>query len=79
MYLETCHLHVYKQFLHQCTVNCRSLVTDQNQALDLNLGIAPPYTSDPKKENDNSRNFTFQRGWDGLPLESGARVMSIKI
>ncbi|XWS66944.1 hypothetical protein CRYUN_Cryun05aG0243800 [Craigia yunnanensis] len=47
---------------------------DQNQGLDLNLGIAPPYTSDPQKENDNSRNFAFQRGWDGLPVERGARI-----
>ena len=54
------------------------LVTDMNQGLDLNLGIAPPYTSDPQKENDNSSNFAFQRGWDGLPVERGARVMSIK-
>ncbi|XWS55770.1 hypothetical protein CRYUN_Cryun09bG0029200 [Craigia yunnanensis] len=47
---------------------------DQNQGLDLNLGIAPPYTSYPQKGNDNSINFTFQRGWDGLPLERGAMI-----
>ncbi|XP_022766162.1 floral homeotic protein APETALA 2-like [Durio zibethinus] len=41
---------------------------DQNQGLDLNLGIAPPCTSDPQKESDNSSN------WDGLPVERGARI-----
>ncbi|XP_021289836.1 ethylene-responsive transcription factor RAP2-7-like isoform X2 [Herrania umbratica] len=46
----------------------------RNQGLDLNLGIAPPYTSDPLKENNNSDNFAFQRGWDGLPVETGARI-----
>ncbi|KAK6231540.1 hypothetical protein QUC31_011186 [Theobroma cacao] len=47
---------------------------DRNQGLDLNLGIAPPYTSDPQKENNNSDNFAIQRGWDGLPVETGARI-----
>ncbi|XP_022743368.1 ethylene-responsive transcription factor RAP2-7-like isoform X2 [Durio zibethinus] len=47
---------------------------DQNQGLDLNLGIAPPFTSDPQRVNDNSRNFAFQHVWDGLPLERGARI-----
>ncbi|XVF07982.1 hypothetical protein REPUB_Repub06bG0186000 [Reevesia pubescens] len=47
---------------------------DRNQGLDLNLGIAPPYTSDPQKENDNSSNFVFQRCWDSLPLERRARI-----
>ncbi|XWS43640.1 hypothetical protein CRYUN_Cryun16bG0121000 [Craigia yunnanensis] len=46
----------------------------KNQGLDLNLGIAPPYTSDPQKENDNSSNFAFPRGWDGLPVDRGARI-----
>ncbi|OMO73463.1 hypothetical protein COLO4_27093 [Corchorus olitorius] len=44
---------------------------DRNQGLDLNLGIAPP---DSQKENDNTNNFSIQRGWDGMPLERGARI-----
>lgn len=46
---------------------------DQNRVLDLNLGIAPPCTSNLQKENENSSNFPFQRGYDGLPVASGAR------
>ncbi|OMO72620.1 hypothetical protein CCACVL1_17695 [Corchorus capsularis] len=44
---------------------------DRNQGLDLNLGIAPP---DSQKENDNTNNYAIQHGWDGMPLERGARI-----
>ncbi|TYI44703.1 hypothetical protein ES332_A01G255800v1 [Gossypium tomentosum] len=46
---------------------------DQNRVLDLNLGIAPPCTSNLQKENENSSNFPFQHSYDGLPVASGAR------
>ncbi|KAE8731074.1 Ethylene-responsive transcription factor RAP2-7 [Hibiscus syriacus] len=49
------------------------LVTGQDQVLDLNLGIAPPCTSDPQNDNENFSNFAYQHGYDGLPVASGAR------
>ncbi|XVF55413.1 hypothetical protein PTKIN_Ptkin06aG0034100 [Pterospermum kingtungense] len=47
---------------------------DMNQGLDLNLGIAPPYASDPQKESDNSCKYAFQQNWDRLPDERLARI-----
>ncbi|KAK8510711.1 hypothetical protein V6N12_067161 [Hibiscus sabdariffa] len=46
---------------------------DQNQVLDLNLGIAPPCTSDRQNDNKNLSDFAYQHGYDGLPVASGAR------
>ncbi|KAK8576694.1 hypothetical protein V6N13_015127 [Hibiscus sabdariffa] len=46
---------------------------DQNQVIDLNLGIAPPCTSDRQTDNKNLSNFAYQHGYDGLPVASGAR------
>ncbi|KAK8371431.1 hypothetical protein V6Z12_A01G244400 [Gossypium hirsutum] len=51
---------------------------DQNRVLDLNLGIAPPCTSNLQKENENSSNFPFQHSYDGLPVASGARERAIE-
>ncbi|GMI81002.1 TARGET OF EARLY ACTIVATION TAGGED (EAT) 1, related to AP2.7 [Hibiscus trionum] len=48
-------------------------VTDQNQVLDLNLGIAPPCTSDRQNDNKNLSNFAYEHDYDGLPVASGAR------
>ncbi|KAE8721879.1 Ethylene-responsive transcription factor RAP2-7 [Hibiscus syriacus] len=46
---------------------------DQDQVLDLNLGIASPCTSDRKNDNENFSNFAYQHGCDCLPVASGAR------
>jgi AP2-like factor (euAP2 lineage) len=47
---------------------------DGNQNLDLNLGIAPPDTSDGLKVNSNMGGFYFQSGWDGLSIDRAPKV-----
>jgi len=48
--------------------------TDGNQNLDLNLGIAPPVTSDSLKVNSNMGGFYFQGGWDGVSTDRAPKV-----
>ncbi|KAH8505579.1 hypothetical protein H0E87_012707 [Populus deltoides] len=47
---------------------------DGNQNLDLNLGIAPPDTSDGLKANSNMGGFYFQSDWDGLSTDRAPKV-----
>ncbi|KAJ6993445.1 APETALA2-like protein 3 isoform X1 [Populus alba x Populus x berolinensis] len=47
---------------------------DGNQNLDLNLGIAPPDTSDGLKVNSNMGGFYFQSDWDGLSIDRAPKV-----
>ncbi|XP_039007646.1 ethylene-responsive transcription factor RAP2-7-like isoform X2 [Hibiscus syriacus] len=46
---------------------------DQNEVLDLKLGIAPPYTTNHQNDDENSSNSALQHGYDGLPVVSGPR------
>lgn len=48
--------------------------TDGNQNLDLNLGIAPPDTSDSLKVNSNVGCFYFHSGWDGVSTDRAPKV-----
>ncbi|GAV84184.1 AP2 domain-containing protein [Cephalotus follicularis] len=47
---------------------------DDNQYLDLNLGIAPPHICDGKKEKINVSDHHFQPRWGDLPVDGGARI-----
>ncbi|KAJ6407381.1 hypothetical protein OIU84_010812 [Salix udensis] len=47
---------------------------DGDQNLDLNLGIAPPDTSDGPKVNSNMGGFYFQSGWDDISFDRAPKV-----
>ncbi|KAG6771927.1 hypothetical protein D5086_012918 [Populus alba] len=49
---------------------------DGNQNLDLNLGIAPPDTSDGLKVNSNMGGFYFQSDWDGLSIDRAPKILN---
>ncbi|KAJ6756000.1 AP2-LIKE ETHYLENE-RESPONSIVE TRANSCRIPTION FACTOR [Salix purpurea] len=50
--------------------------TDGNQNLDLNLGIAPPDTSDILKVNSNVGGFYFHSGWDGVSTDRAPKFLN---
>ncbi|KAH8505581.1 hypothetical protein H0E87_012709 [Populus deltoides] len=47
-----------------------------NKNLDLNLGIAPPDTSDGLKANSNMGGFYFQSDWDGLSTDRAPKILN---
>uniref|UniRef100_A0A6N2NEX0 AP2/ERF domain-containing protein n=1 Tax=Salix viminalis TaxID=40686 RepID=A0A6N2NEX0_SALVM len=49
---------------------------DGNQNLDLNLGIAPPDTSDILKVNSNVGGFYFHSGWDGVSTDRAPKFLN---
>ncbi|KAG6744071.1 hypothetical protein POTOM_052780 [Populus tomentosa] len=49
---------------------------DGNQNLDLNLGIAPPDTSDSLKVNSNMGGFYFHSGWDGVSADRAPKFLN---
>ncbi|KAF9664993.1 hypothetical protein SADUNF_Sadunf16G0076000 [Salix dunnii] len=49
---------------------------DGNQNLDLNLGIAPPDTSDSLKVNSNTGGFYFHSGWDGVSTDRAPKFLN---
>jgi hypothetical protein len=73
-------IFVKKKFsICQVILYCANLQTitshaDGNQNLDLNLGIAPPVTSDSLKVNSNMGGFYFQGGWDGVSTDRAPKV-----
>ncbi|KAJ6425512.1 hypothetical protein OIU84_026150 [Salix udensis] len=49
---------------------------DGNQNLDLNLGIAPPDTSNILKVNSNVGGFYFRSGWDGVSTDRAPKFLN---
>ncbi|KAJ6407382.1 hypothetical protein OIU84_010812 [Salix udensis] len=49
---------------------------DGDQNLDLNLGIAPPDTSDGPKVNSNMGGFYFQSGWDDISFDRAPKILN---
>ncbi|KAJ6864870.1 hypothetical protein NC651_035439 [Populus alba x Populus x berolinensis] len=49
---------------------------DGNQNLDLNLGIAPPDTSDSLRVNSNMGGFYFHGGWDGVSTDRAPKFLN---
>ncbi|XP_011004150.1 PREDICTED: ethylene-responsive transcription factor RAP2-7-like isoform X2 [Populus euphratica] len=49
---------------------------DGKQNLDLNLGIAPPDTSDALMVNSNMGGFYFQSDWDGLSTDRAPKILN---
>ncbi|GLT79307.1 hypothetical protein SLA2020_508000 [Shorea laevis] len=45
-----------------------------NHILDLNLGIAPPYTSEAERKNVSRNQIPFQQSWNHLPIDRGTRL-----
>lgn len=61
---------------YEAELVAESEIGDGNQALDLNLGIAPPYSSDAQRENDIRNNFPLQQTFNytdqGMQIENSA-------
>ncbi|KAJ6742598.1 AP2 DOMAIN TRANSCRIPTION FACTOR [Salix viminalis] len=49
---------------------------DGDQNLDLNLGIAPPDTSDGPKVDSNMGGFYFQSGWDDISFDRAPKILN---
>ncbi|KAJ6330895.1 hypothetical protein OIU76_009483 [Salix suchowensis] len=49
---------------------------DNDQNLDLNLGIAPPDTSDGPKVASNMGGFYFQSGWDDISFDRAPKILN---